>query len=309
VVRYVALGKESSFGSEASPTRYIDLARESISQRHDWIVPELASARWPKYALKGPIRVEGSLDMYVRADNIGEILMGVMGADNVKQPDPDNAPNVYEHSFTVAESLPSYTIYVASEITGRKFLGCVVRRVEFTCAPGELLGASVDFLGREEQSFTPGTPSWGEAPFFTFADCEALANDTPFKIKALSVRIENDLVDDLYLLGDRKLAEIPVRTFNIEGRFDAVFSDRTWLDRFLNAEFVKLEFKFRGAEIEAGWVYEITFTIPRAILTTAGAHIDRRDLLVEGVEFRAVEEPSTSEKIGLVFLRNKESSY
>ena len=154
MVRYVALGKESSFGAEASPTRYIDLARESFGTRHDWIIPELASARWPKYALKGPIRVEGSLDMYVRADNIGEILLAVLGCVSSGQPDPDNAPNVYEHTFGPAETLPSYTIHVASEVTGRKFLGCVARRLELTCAVGELLGASVDFLGREEQPLT-----------------------------------------------------------------------------------------------------------------------------------------------------------
>ena len=305
----MALGKESSFGSEASPTRYIDLAREGFATRHDWIIPALASARWPKYALKGPIRVEGSLDMYVRADNVGELLLGVFGNVETTQPDAANAPSVYEHKFTVAESLPSYTIHVVSEVTGRKFLGCVVRRLELTCAVGELLGASVDFVGREEQALTPGTPSWGEAPFFTFADAEAKVDDVKFDVRALSIRIENDLVDDLYQLGSRKLAEIPVRGFEITGSFDAVFQDRTWLDRFLNAESVNLLFKFMGPEIEGGFVYELSISVPNAVLTSAGANVDRRELLVEGVEFRAVESPTAAEKIGFAFLRNKVSGY
>lgn len=308
MVRYVAIGKEVSFGSEASPTRFIDLARESISQRHDWIIPELAGVRWPKYALKGPIRVEGSLDMYVRADNIGEILLGVLGNVETSQPDPDNAPNVYLHKFTPADSLPSFTIHVASEVTGRKFLGCLIRRLELTCAAGELLGASVDFVGREEQASTPGTPMWGEAPFFTFADgwCECPFGNR-ISIRAFTVRIENDLVDDWYLLGDRRLAEIPVRGINIEGSFDVQFSDRTHLDRFLNAEETSLAFKFEGAEIEGGLKWNLSIDLPRVVYTAAGAHIDRRELLVEGVEFRAVKK--WDEEYTRVYLRNKVSGY
>ena len=309
MVRYVALGKESSFGTEASPTRYIDLARETFTTRHDWIIPELASARWPRYALKGPIRVEGSLDMYVRADNVGELLMAVLGSCLTSQPDPDNAPSVYEHHFTPADSLPSYTIHVASEVTGRKFLGCVARRLELTCAVGELLGASVDFLGREEQPLTPGTPSWGEAPFFTFADLlEFSVGGSAVSVRAFTLRIENDLVDDWYLLGDRRLAEVPVRGINVEGSFDLKFSDRTHLDRFLNAEETYVLIKFQGPEIEGGKPYWLEILLPRVVYTAAGANIDRRELLVEGVEFRALYHEA-ADRIIDILLRNKVTGY
>ena len=310
VVRYVGLGKESSFGTEVSPVRFIDLARETLTQRHDWIVPELAAYRDARYALKGPIRVEGSLDMYVRADNIGEILMGLMGDVVTEQPDPENAPSVYNHTFKMADSLPSYTVRVASEVTARKFLGCVVRRVEFTCAPGEILGASVDFVGREEQPDTPGTPSWGEAPFFTFADCRVECPfDTPVNVRAFTLRIENDLVDDWYVLGDRRLAEIPVRGFTVEGSFDAMFTDRTHLDRFLNAEEFSLRIKFEGPEIEGGLRYLLMLEVPRCLPTAAGANVDRRELLVEGVEFRGVRDVGFAEGIVKISLQNKVSGY
>jgi len=310
VVRYVALGKESSFGTEASPTRYIDLARESFGTRHDWIIPELASARWPKYALKGPIRVEGSLDMYVRPDNIGEVLLAALGSVNTSQPDATNAPSVYLHEFTPADSLPSYTIHVVSEVTGRKFLGCVVRRLELTVAAGaELLGASLDVVGKEEQALTPGTPSFSTLPFFSFADLvEFLVGGSAVSIKALSVRIENDLVDDFYRLGDRKLPEIPVRGLTVEGSFDVKFEDRTHLDRFLNAEETSIKATFRGPEIEAGYYNELIIDLPRVVYTTAGANIDRREVMVEGVEFRALYD-ETAGYIVKISLQNAVSGY
>jgi len=309
MVRYVALGKESSFGSEASPTRYIDLARESLSQRHDWIIPELASARWPKYALKGPIRVEGSLDMYVRADNIGEILLAVLGSVETSQPDPDNAPNVYKHTFTPADSLPSYTVHVVSEVTGRKFLGCVARRLELTCAAGELLGASLDVVGKEEAALTPGSPTFSTLPFFSFADIsDFLVGGVDVSVRAFALRVENDLVDDWYVLGDRKLPEIPVRGLTVEGSFDLKFSDRTHLDRFLNAEETKLKCIFTGPEIEGDYWNELRIYLPRIVYTAAGANIDRRELLVEGVEFRALYDEAEDFVIR-VTLQNAVSGY
>ncbi len=309
MVRYVALGKETSFGSEAPPSRYIDLARESFATRHDWIIPELASARWPKYALKGPIRVEGSLDMYVRPDNIGELLLAIMGSVATSQPDATNAPNTYKHEFTPADSLPSYTVKVASEVTGRTFVGCVARRLELTVAAGELLGASVDFLGREESMFTPGTPTFSDLPFLSFADLvEFLVGGSAASIRALSVRIENDLVDDWYTLGDRRLAEIPVRGFSVEGSFDVKFDDRTHLDRFLNAEETSIKATFRGPEIEAGYYNELTIDLPRVVYTAAGANIDRREVMVEGVEFRALYDKSAG-YIVKVTLQNTVSEY
>ena len=127
-------------------------------------------------------------------------------------------------------------------------------------------------------------------------------------VRALSVRIENDLVDDFYRLGDRTLPEIPVRGFNVEGSFDVQFKDRTHLDRFLNAEETSIKATFRGPEIEGGYCNELVIDLPRVVYTAAGANIDRREVMVEGVEFKALYD-ETAGYIVKATLQNAVSGY
>ena len=112
MARYLAIGKEPSFGQEATTYRFIDMASEDISTEHEWILPELAGHRWKRHAAKGTVKVGGSVDCYGQYGSLGSFLLAALGSVATSQPDTANAPSVYKHEFVPSEALPSYTILV-----------------------------------------------------------------------------------------------------------------------------------------------------------------------------------------------------
>ena len=309
MARYLAIGKEPSFGQEATSYRYIDLASEDLKTEHEWILPELAGYRWKRLAMKGTMRVGGSVDAYAQFDSLGLFLLGALGSVSTSQPDAVGAPSVYRHEFTPAEGLPSYTLRVASEVTGRQFLGCVCSSLELSVAPGELLGVSVEWVGQREEAFSPEEPAWDESPYISFADlASAEVGGSPVNLEALTLTIENDLADDAFELGSAYLPEIPVQALSITGSFDLKFKDRTHLDRFLSGEETSLYLRFEGPEIEGGLRYSFELDLPRIIYKTAGANVSARDRLVESVEFEALFDP-VGGRIMKAVLQNKEAGY
>ena len=309
MARYLAMGKEDVFGQEATSYRYIDLASEGLRTEHEWIMPELAGYRWKRMAMRGTMRVGGSVDAYAQFGSLGIFLLAALGAVSTSQPDPTGAPSVYRHEFTPADSLPSYTLRVASEVTGRQFLGCVCSSLELSIAPGELLGISLEVVGQREEAFSPGEPEWDDSPYVGFADLvSAEVGGSPVSLEALTLTIENDLADDAFELGSAYLPEIPVQALSITGSFDLKFKDRTHLDRFLSGEETSLYLRFEGPEIEGGLRYCLELDLPRIIYKTAGANVSGRERLVESVEFEALFDPAEGRIIKAV-LQNTEAGY
>ncbi len=307
--RYLAMGKEPSFGQEATDYRFVDVASEDLKTTHDWIMPELAGARWKRHAIKGTVKVGGSVDAYAQFDTLGDFLLAALGAVSTAQPDPANAPSVFKHEFTPAEALPSYTLIVASEITGRKFLGCVCSSLELSVAPGELLGLSLEVVGQREEATTPGEPSWSNEPYVSFSDlAECQVGGEPVALEALTLTISNGLADDAFELGSRYLPDVPVQGLEITGSFDLRFRDRTHLDRFLAGEETSLYLRFEGPEIEGGLRYALELHMPRIIYKAAGANISARERLVERVEFEAIYDPAAGYVLKAV-LQNREAGY
>ena len=309
MARYLAIGKEPSFGQEATSYRFVDIASEDISTEHEWILPELAGYRWKRYAAKGTVKVGGSVDCYGQYGSLGSFLLAALGSVATSQPDPANAPSVYKHEFVSSEALPSYTILVASEVTGRKFLGCVCSSLELSLAPGELLGVSFELVGQREEGFTPEEPSFDETPFLSFSDLASCKiGGVEITLEAITITISNDLVDDAFELGSRYLPEIPVQGLEITGSFDLKFKDRSHLDCFLAGEETSFHLRFEGPEIEGGLKYALELDLPRIIYKAAGANVSARERLVERVEFEALYD-STAGYVMKAVLQNREAGY
>ncbi|RLI09365.1 hypothetical protein DRO32_00765 [Candidatus Bathyarchaeota archaeon] len=309
MARYLALGKEPSFGQEATSLKYVDIASEDLRTDQEWIIPELAGSRWKKHAVMGPARVRGSVSTYAQFSSVGDFLLAALGHVSTSQPDPDAAPTVFRHEFRPADSLPSYTLMVASEVTGRKFLGCLCSRLELTLSAGELLGLTFELVGRKEEAFTPSEPEFDGTPYISSSDlvlCEIGGSSA--SLEALALTISNDLADDAFELGSRYLPEIPVKGLEVSGSFDLKFKDRAHLDRFLAGGETSLRLRFEGPEIAGGLGYAFELEMPRIIYRAAGANISARDRLVEKVEFEALYDEGAGYVIKAV-LQNEEVGY
>ena len=310
VSRYLALGREPSFGQEAASYFYVDLASEDLKTTHDWIMPELAGTRWKRHAIHGTMKVGGSVDCYAQFGSLGAFLLAALGSVSTTQPDPGNAPGVFKHEFRPAEALPSYTLLVASEVTGRKFLGCVCSSLELSVAAGELLGLSFEVVGQREEAFTPeGAVELDKTPFISSADLATChIGGVEARLEALVLTVSNRLADDVFELGSRYLAEVPAQALEITGSFDLRFASREHLDRFLSGEETSLYLRFTGPELEGGLRYELEVELPRIVYKAAGANISARERLVERVEFEALHDEEAGYAIRFV-LQNQEGAY
>ena len=193
------------------------------------------------------------------------------------------------------------------DIVTRRFLGCVLGSVEFSVAPGEVLAASLDITGKKEESGTAQTPVFTGLPPFAEHQASVTLGGIAVKPRALSLSISNEL-EPLEVVGDRYYASIPVKGLTVEGSMDLLFENTSQLDRFLNGAETSLTVEFTGAEIESGFSYMLKFELPRIIYKTHEAGIDRRELLVESIDFEALYD-ATAGYLIRVQLQNTESGY
>jgi len=307
MARYAWVGLESSFGQPAASGKFMDIASEDLRTVHDWILPETAGRREKRVAIPGQLHVEGGIDVYVAPEGgIGEILKALLGS--VSTETPSGATNARLHTFLPADSIPSLTIDVCmDDVATRRFLGCVLGSVEFSIAPGEVLAASLDITGKKEESGTAQNPTFTELPPFAEHQAVVTLGGSSVKPRALSLTISNEL-EPLEVIGDRYYAGIPVKGLTVEGSMDLIFENTNQLDKFLNGTETSMAVEFIGGEIESGFNYKLKFELPRVIYKTHEAGVDRRELLVESIDFEALYD-ATAGYLIRVQLQNTESGY
>ena len=110
--RYVALKKESAYGTPSGSYVFGEVDDESIRHTFDLLTREDMSRYASSKSVTGKEVSEGTVNMAMMNDNFtGNILMGIMGTDTVGS----ISGGLYPHTFTEAGTLPSYTFLVSRE--------------------------------------------------------------------------------------------------------------------------------------------------------------------------------------------------
>jgi len=147
-----------------------------------------------------------------------------------------------EHLWNVGTGTGAYglTVHVGREATNGTvndypYIGCRIRRITFSCAAGEELKCTVEFVGRLAQSDTtalsPAYPTmdpflWKDATF-QICTAEDGSGGTTREIDAFTITIDNALTEN-YVLGTNTLARTTCGAQRIvTGSFTAPFE--TWV--------------------------------------------------------------------------------
>ena len=308
--RYVGFGKQSSINSPATVTKYLDAIRFDMASEKPVLKRRSVSGREVNGYAPGKVTVKGEIEFYLNPKGVGEALLMTLGEVSSSQPDPTNAPSVYEHTFTpisVGAQPPTYTVELGADSVARRIVGAIGDSITVEAAPGEYASATLSILGVREESSTPATPSFPSSRDWTSHDASITLGGAEAELQALSLEVNNNPSDDHHVIGSRYLTRHELGELEVSGSMDIRFLDSQHLEDFLNDEETSMTISFTGDEIEGGLNYSLTIELPRIVYDSWSAEVSRSEMIVQSIDFVAVKPPDGS--VVKFTLRNDEEGY
>ena len=194
-------------------------------------------------------------------------LNAFMGTDTASQPNAGTAPTVYLHSFTLADTPPSLTLFKSYDAAAYYFAYSVVEKVVFKfTADGKLLEA--DFDTQDQYGIkvsSPQTPSFsGLLPFAGYLPTVQIDAASSNDIEEMQISVMQKVTLFYPANGSRQFATVYFgeRTAKLEGtvRFD----NDTFYNYFLTGmdTFHHFNVAFSGPVITGTYHQSLTLDFP-----------------------------------------------
>ena len=143
--RYVALKKESAYGTPGGSYAFGEVDDESIKHSFDLLTREDMSRYGASKSVTGKEYSSGDVNMAMLNDNFtANLIDGIMGTNVVSGSGP------YTHTFTEAGTLDSYTLLVSRESKEHLYKGMVVDSMSVSANLNEYATVGFSFMGQSE---------------------------------------------------------------------------------------------------------------------------------------------------------------
>lgn len=237
MVRYIGIGRETgSFGSPVAAVRY-EAGVADVKPDQNWILPEPVVQREMRKKSLGIYRARGSIgENFAEPEGIlGDLLLGVFGAETPTL----IATGVYEHLFTGAESLPSYTLRLGVEQTQRIIAGMLVESLTLKWKYNDAVKYTADVLsGIVETKAAIGTPTLSSLKAFAPTNspvntCTIATVDKKSLVYEAEISIKNNIPFDRGSLASRGFPTKRYGKREVTGKLSMYFDDTTEYDRFI----------------------------------------------------------------------------
>lgn len=265
---YLGMAKEDTFGVIKPPSLFIPvLSVEPSSDPQNYYPENIKSTRSKTAAIPMGLKHEVSMEMDAEPNSLGHWLYGALGSVQSSQPDAANNPTVYQHIFTTAQFLPSYTIEAFDSIMTRQIGGSKFNSLTLSVeagdegtmkAEGELLAQTIT------DKDAPSEPDYSDKTPFTFSQMtvtkDGQQNDD---LKSMEIEISNNLKDDRFTLrNSRNVQELPEGLIEIKVSAEMYFeSKQAYLD-FLAGEKGSFTFTLEGALISDTFYESLEIDLP-----------------------------------------------
>ena len=324
MVRFLGIGKESTYRTAVSATEYINIISESIAPDWDRVKLEEAGYRFATDKLPGGFKVTGDISLYVDAQTITKFLEGLLG--NVSTTN-DGEITAYKHTFTPANSLPSYTLEIFPEYPAdysRQIAGTGILSMRLEAEAGSPLTATIGVLGAKEELITPSspTPSFANTSPLPFNNSSVEIEDSAVAtVEAFRLDVSNGIPDDAFVLNDMFLPALRLEGGEIMGEMDIAFTSWDYYKLFYGSssatepsetpDTVKIELIATGGSTGSGTAgyenYKLAITLPKCRLDTSNANFDRRSRIVQRLGFEALHDTSSGYAIQIEVVNTKSS--
>ena len=323
--RFVALKKESAYGTPSGSYVFGEVDDESIRHTFDLLTREDMSRYGSAKSVTGKEFSEGSVNMAMMADNfMGNVLMGMMGTDTVT-----GASDPYTHTFTEAGTLASYTFLVSREDKEHLYKGCVFDSLSVSAALNEYASVSFNMMGKSEDiaslaAVGTTTPTFADnldALYFSNAKVFFNGNATASNAVAdisFDINLNRD-GDNACSLGSTTYVRAPpVQRREVTGSItfnqvihsatsdEPTYSQLTTEDGHeLSGSGVELKVQF-GDDSTAD---RLTFNFYKIRFEAADANVSGRDTNTMTVNFVALYSPDDSKMMDIVLKNSTSGAY
>ncbi|MDH5482659.1 MAG: phage tail tube protein [Candidatus Bathyarchaeota archaeon] len=270
ITRYVGLGKEAagSFGTPVAATRYAE-AISKIAPDQNWVIPPPISQRAASKRNLGPYRARGAIgDFPVEPENIiGELLHGVFG--NV-QSAQQGGTTAWLHTFTPADSLPSYTTRIGVELTERILPGTLIEALTIKFAHDKDIMANAEVYSgfpETKQALQVPTISALQALNMQAATCVLMLGGISKKtmVYDLEITIKNNIPFDRGQLDGRNFSVKRYGQREITGKISAFFDDTSQFDAFIAGTEFPIDVQAIGPVITGSYYYKLAFDLRKCV--------------------------------------------
>lgn len=289
---YVAVGKETTFGTYTAPSRAVEalscgFMTEIEIEKIDAI--GLGNRGFQKRVQKDK-KVMGSLEANVHPQESPLLFAVALGGGITSAL---NTTGAYLHSLTAGnfDTSPSsvcFNVRKGSTHTFR-YSGGRVNQLKITAAVNEVVRASYDFVFKDSTATTSDDLASALSissvlPFvyvdgtFRYAATEANAATTTAAepIQAFELTISNGLVSDAAAraLGSNVLQVLPATRRSVEFKITQRFDTITAYNRFIQATTGSVNLFFRSSSIgSTNQFYEMTIVLPKVIYDKADVEL------------------------------------
>ncbi|RLC80925.1 MAG: hypothetical protein DRI61_04730 [Chloroflexi bacterium] len=321
-VRWIGIAEESTYGTAVtSPDhsmRYLELDLSPDQQR---IIEFESAYREKEQSLLGPFIGSGRLTAYARPDDIGYFLKWLTGSVTSAQV---GSSSVYTHTFTLADSVKSFTLTDNRGISGssgsRACVGCAMKSLTLEAPARGALTFEANIQYQWEELITEPTMGTLSSlrPFMFYDGSITYGGSSLARVEAIRFTWENGMPDDTHCIGSRKLPGIDLEGVEVSFEVDMKLTDWSIRKYFYGASNATepqdeettyaLNVTFTGqptGESESGAeYYKIELNFPKVVLTENPASVSRRDRMTQRATFVALRDSNNYIK-----LWNKETSY
>lgn len=310
--KYLGIGKETTRGTAVAPTRYIAVYPDTeLDYKLNLIEDELVRGVLEKFPPRaGTKEGTGRIRLDVQCDNVGELLLSLLGSVSSVQ---QGTTPAYKHTFAKSMEIrmPSYTLHIQRGLNAKQYSMSVVKSMIFTKTVDGKLTAEADILFKTEEAeaFTL-SPTWTTPKPFMFYENKVLIDGVvnTTSIKEWSITIDNGSVTQRVLKGIQDIHDIlTFAKLLVSGTMSVYFEDEAQRNKFLANTSASLELLFEGAVI-SGTYKETLRILLSEIHYTAYPFGELDGLLGASVAFNAYYSLATGKTVQ-VELMNTITSY
>lgn len=286
----VGVATEDAFGvTPASPNGIkLYLTGSTVSGKRGKMNSDiLRSTRQPFKPVDGNLDISGSLSGYVDGQSFGFFLKNILGAPTT------TGAGTFTHVFKAGGVIPAGMLIEHNHknlATGNfdLFNGCKINNLNIELPQEGYVTASVDVIGAKETnsntSFDGTLTDLGHNPFSGFDATIKEGGASIATVSNISIAIAANLDGSQYTIdgGGGARTGIPLGMYAVTGSFDALFEDRTLLNKAINGTESSL-----NIVLSHGAADSVTFDIPELVYERKGVEVSGAAGVKQSLSFTA----------------------
>lgn len=300
----IGAAKETTWGTFATPDHFYEFGSESI-------VPDVRKI-YGRGIGRGRFQRKDRVTTYVAGaagdvvfsevltNGFGFWLQQMFGEVATSQPDEENSPTVYLHTFVHdANALKgiSHTLQVGrpsvdGTVNKYNYEGGKVTGWELTCNLDEAVGLTLNCdYETEQETDSLATPSYpSDAAMLTMVGGSVTVDGSTVDVSAVTLAGGNAVKTDRRFVGNKKKEQLGNGEFTITGTLEKEFESTAIGQAFKNGATATVVLLFEGPVIEDALKAYLKITLEEVEYTGGAVNVGGPDVIAQSVPFKALDD-------------------